>query len=103
MPQLDTRLREIRRVLNAWTPQSGFRAQSLNFTPADIVFGARIASTIRNSEEEKNVDEIISKIRREASLDDTFQSWLLAISIGKLRDVVEFSYFRTPPSKSVAS
>ncbi len=84
-------------MLRTWTPETGFQATDLEFTPADIIFGARIASIIRNTPQHAtHSGEITMKVRREAT-DETFESWFLAISLPRLRDVIEFSFFRQPP------
>lgn len=104
MTALDERLLSLQRMLKTWTPENGFKATNLRFTVADIIFGRRVAAMLRQTPSHStNTGEVIAKIRREAQLDEKFESWLLQTSVTRLRDVVEFSYFRLPPNRSSAA
>lgn len=95
-----TRLRELRRLLREWTPSRGFKQTNLRFTTADIMFGGRIARLIQNTpEHRRNYGKIVARVKEHMHQDQKFESWIRRISIDKLQNVIEFSYFPTPPKR----
>ena len=100
MVTLGSLLREIRKTLKNWRPETGFNATRLNYSPADIIFGARVAAILKKDpDHRKNVKVTLLQIKKEAMLDKTFNCWLLNISMKKFCEVVEFSYFPVPIKK----
>ena len=103
MSTLDERIKKIREMLQTWSTKNRSTSRRLNFSPADIIYGKRVASIIRQTPDHKNnVSDVVSKILREEMLDEMFREWLLEIEISKLRNVVEFSFFHLPPISTAA-
>lgn len=104
MTDLVARLRGLRRMLQIWKPQTGFRATNLSFTPADIIFGKRIAVMIRQVPDHcQNAHKVVELVSREALADRQFRAWLSQTANGRLREIIEFTYFQVPPRQNTAA
>ena len=103
MKKVHERVKEMRQLLQQWSPENRPLIRRLNFTPADIVFGKRVAAILQQYPDcKKHTDEIMQKILAEISLDSNFRIWILEIQLTKLVNVLEFSVFRLPPQSRAA-
>lgn len=103
MSMLECKLREMRRCLSTWKPETGFTSASINFAMEDIIYGRRIASAIRRNGCCNSTDRIIDEIRLEARKDVRFATWFTHQKTAHIQSLCEFLIYRTPPHAAKAS
>jgi hypothetical protein len=99
MNQIEGKLTDFKQRIDGWTPENGFKPSQIDFSPQDIIFGRRIASSVLRHGCCTHPQAVIDDIRSETELDSSFAGWFVTMHPERLQTLCEFLIYRKPPEQ----